>query len=248
MLANNVGLPPGVIEGLNMLNRGIITEADFALLIEQSDTRIAWGPFILQLRRMLLTVHDAVELRLRNYFTTDQQMYDYTALHGLTQQDTDLLFEVTGRPLSQHQTFIGTIRGGELGGDITDIEPAYLDSLRKSNIRPEYYNLSWAQRYNYPPFFQTVNLLKQGTIDAATATQWLTFEGYEPGAIKTVVDGVTGGTAGGKRLTVAQLKAAWREGQLTDAAVTAQLETLGYSAEQATLLLDTWKATPASGA
>ena len=72
-----------------MLNRGIINEAAFYLLIEQSDARLAWGPFLLQLRRMLLTPHEYAELYIRGWIS-QQEMYDGTALHGLTQADTDL--------------------------------------------------------------------------------------------------------------------------------------------------------------
>jgi hypothetical protein len=240
VLANNVGLPPGVIEGLNMLNRGIINEADFALLIEQSDTRIAWGPFILQLRRMLLTPHEAVELRLRNYFTTDQQMYDYTALHGLTPADTDLLFEVTGRPLSWHQVWTGTQRGGSLGGPIDMIDPAFLDSLRKSNVRPEYYNLAWYDRNPVPAVFMVRQWLKDGG-DVGQARTWLKDQGWLDPDIDAIVNEYAATpTTTGKTLTRAEIRAGWKAGTISPADTLTRLEAEGLSAADAQLLLNTW--------
>ena len=177
-LARNVGLPPGVIEGLNMLNRGIIDVPSFYLLIEQSDARLSWGPFLLQLRRMLLTTHEVVEGRLRAWITTDEEMYARTALHGLTKDDTDLLFKITGRPPSPHRVFIGLRRGGKYEGPTTDIDPAFLKAQQESNERPEWYNLDWATRFTKPSIFFVRQWLKDGH-DPAKAQTWLWEEGWE---------------------------------------------------------------------
>jgi hypothetical protein len=173
LLARNVGLPPGVIEGLQMLNRGIINEASFALLIEQSDARLSWGPFLLQLRRLLLTAHDYVELNLRGYISK-QEMYDGTALHGMTPEDSDLLFEVLGRPLTVHQITTGLARGGVFRPLPNEIKDPYQASVHEANIKPSYYDLAIANRYNYPPLFQLNVLVKAGAIDPPTAADWAT--------------------------------------------------------------------------
>lgn len=240
-MIGSIGLPMGAIEAARAEFRQIITKGAYYQAILEGDTRPEWADSIYEAARQIPTAHDAIEMRLRNYFTTDQQMYDSTARHGMSQADTDLLFKVTGRPLSFHETFIGTIRGGVLGGPIDAIEPAFLDSLRKSNIRPEYYPIAWAQRYVYPSAFVTRSLAQAGELDYADTLQILTYEGWEPTLAAKVAATWTGSQgATPKTLTRAEIKAALKADKLTDAQALARLSAEGLSAEDARLLLDTW--------
>jgi hypothetical protein len=179
VLARNVGLPPGVVEGLQMLRRGIINEADFALLIEQSDTRIAWGPALLQLQAAILTAHEAADLRLRGYINTDA-MYYLGGLSGYSTGDMDLLLEDIGRPLPVHQITTGLERGGVFDGTDQTVPDPYLSSLEQSNIKPPWYSLAYANRYTYPGYFVLKALVADGGITTDQAATYLLYEGWEP--------------------------------------------------------------------
>lgn len=254
-IARNVGLPPGVIEGLNMLNRGIINEDAFYLLIEQSDARLAWGPFLLQLRRMLLTPHEYAELYLRGWITLPEA-YAGASLHGLENSDLDLLVEMIGRPISAKQVVTGLARGGTFGGIYEGVPEPFLSSIRESNIRPEWGNLDYANRYTYPSLFQLNALVKANAINPDTAKDWATKEGLAPEVVEalyTFWQGEQGGTAGTpavkpKAFTYSQIHQAWRHAIFTDAEAVTELEAIGYPAAKAQTLLQTWQATPSSAA
>ena len=238
-IARNVGLPPGVIEGLNMLNRGIINEAAFYLLIEQSDARLAWGPFLLQLRRMLLTPHEYAELYIRGWIS-QADMYDGTALHGLTESDSDLLAEMIGRPLAVHQVTTGEARGGTFGGNYEGVPEPYLSALRQSNVRPEWGNLAYANRYTYPSYFVIKPLVASGAITVAEATQIFENQGWPPDlAAKASASFASSGGGGTKPkvLSDATIRSLFKNDTLTEAEAVTRLEANGLTAADAALYL-----------
>lgn len=254
-LARNVGLPPGVIEGLNMLNRGIIDEPSFYLLIAQSDARLSWGEFLIQLRRMILTPHEYAELYLRGWIKL-QDAYDGAALHGLEPSDLDLLVEMIGRPISAKQIVTGLARGGTFGGIYEGVPEPFLSSIRESNIRPEWGNLDYANRYTYPSLFQLNALVKANAIDPDTARDWAIKEGLAPEVVDALYkfwqgeqgSSTTAPAVKPKTFTYSQIHQAWRHSIFTDAAALAELEAIGYPAAKAQTLLQTWQATPSTAA
>lgn len=184
-LARIIGLPASPDLAARMVFRGIIEETDFYRAISEGNTRNEWAKFLFEGFRQIPTAHDGIEYRLRGW-TDDAGMYAQTARHGMSKDDTDLLFKVLGRPLSFHQVFIGLRRGGEYDGPTDAIDPAFLKSLRESNIRPEWYNLAWAQRYSYPTAFVLRTLTEAGDITGPQVEQILLDEGWEPNLAKLV--------------------------------------------------------------
>src|SRR5205085_6828824 len=144
-----VGLPVSPDAAARATFRKIIDRVDFDRAISEGNTRNEWRDPLFEGFRQIPTAHDGIEGRLRGWIG-DDAMYAETARHGMSKADTDLLFKITGRPLSWHQVFIGLRRGGVYDGPTDAIEPAFLKALRESNIRPEWYNLAWALRYSYP--------------------------------------------------------------------------------------------------
>lgn len=179
VLVGEIGLPMSLHEAASAYFRKIIELPDFYKAVAQGDTRPAWGPFILEQARQIPTAHDGIEARLRGW-TDDAGMYAQTARHGMSEADTDLILKVSGRPLSFHQVFIGERRGGTYDGPTTGIDAAFLKSLQESNVRPEWYNLAWAQRYAYPTAFVLRSLTQTGEISEQDAHNVLLFEGWEP--------------------------------------------------------------------
>jgi hypothetical protein len=246
-LIGSIGLPMSTHEAASAYFRNIITLGAYNQSILEGDVRPEWAPFILDQARQILTAHDHVELRLRGWYGSDQEMYDGTAQHGMSPANTDLMFKVLGRPISQHQVFIGLRRGGVYDGDTSQIDPAYLKSQQESNIRPEWYNLEWSQRETLPSLFVVRQWLKDGG-DTTVAHDWLYEEGYREVDIQRIITqyAPSGTTTTGKNLTYSQIHQAWRANQLSSTEAITQLEALGYSPQQAQLLLNTWQGSPPS--
>jgi hypothetical protein len=188
-----VGLPLALVQAAQAYFRGVIELDDFYRAVSEGNTRNEWRDAALEVSRQIPTAHDGVEARLRGWID-DAGMYAQTARHGMSKADTDLVFKVLGRPLSFHQVFIGERRGGTYNGPTGQIDAAFLKSLQESNIRPEWYNLAWAQRYNYPTAFVLRSLTESGDINQHDAEQILLFEGWEPTLAHKVSVKWAGGT------------------------------------------------------
>jgi hypothetical protein len=176
----SVGLPPGHAEAQELLNRGLIDAAEFATMIREGHTKTKYTDVLRTAAQYVLTPINYVEGRLRGWID-DAAMYAGTSLRGVSKEDTDLLFKIHGRPLSWHQIWIGLRRGGTYNGPTASIDPAFLSGLRQSDIRPEWYDLAWAQRFTYPTAFVLRALTESGDITEQEAHDILLFQGWEPG-------------------------------------------------------------------
>jgi hypothetical protein len=171
------------------------------------------------------------------------------ALTGHTPEQMDLLFQNHGRPLSWHQIFIGLRRGGTYQGDIGGIDPAFLKGLRESDIRPEWYNLAWAQRFTYPAAFVLRALVQGGDLTAAEGEQILLFEGWEPTLAKKVTaKWAQGSSAAAKEATASDVLTLYDGEHATRAATLTALEDLGYPVDEAATKLDVLDARRVVGA
>lgn len=165
-----VGLPLALVEAAQATFRGIITEDDFQRAVREGNTRNEWGPAALEVSREILTAHDYAELQLRGYLTRDERLA-LTAQHGMTDANSDLLYDVLGRAPAIHQILIGLRRGGTYQGPTDGIPPEYLSALERGNIRPEYYNLAYAGRESFPSYFVIRPLVQSGAITEERATE-----------------------------------------------------------------------------
>lgn len=238
ILVGNAGLPPGIMEGLSLLNRGEITADDFSRLVGESNMRNEWGQVLLALRRMILTPHEYAELRVRGWID-DAAMYAGGALHGMEEADQHLLYEMTGRPIPVHQVTTGEARGGAYDGPTDAIPEAYLRSLEEGNLRPEWYALAYANRYTLPSAFVLRQLLTDGTLTAAEGEAYMLQLGWPPTLAKQVAAAYGGGGgARGKAETRAELASEYEGGFISPAEYQASLEALGYSGTALALELE----------
>jgi hypothetical protein len=173
------GLAMGPVQAAQAHFRGILSLNDYELTIARGDLFPAFADPVLEVSRQIPSATDYVQGRLRGWIDT-AAMDAGAARHGMTAADTDLLFKIHGRPLSFHQVFIGLRRGGVYDGPTTSIDTAFLTALRQSDIRPEWYNLAWAQRYNYPTAFVLRALTEAGDLTQQETEQILLYEGWEP--------------------------------------------------------------------
>lgn len=192
VMMRNVGLPPGPGELLQLLNRGKITDVDFFRGIAEGNTRNEWAPFLLNLRRRLLTPHEYAELDLRGIIPTAARNSG-AALSGMEPTDTQLLFELLGRPLNVHEITTAVARGGSYGGVYEGVPEPYLDAIRRSAIRPEYGNLAWHNRYTYPSAFVLRSLAQSGDLPPEEVEPTLLRIGWEPSFAAKVAVAWTGG-------------------------------------------------------
>lgn len=179
VLTRIVGLPASPDLAARMVYRGIIERVDFDRAVSEGNTRNEWAPFLFEGFREIATVHEYVQARLRAWIG-DDELHAGAARHGMSVDDVELLLKVQGRPLSWHQVFIGLRRGGQYDGPVGELDAAFLKSLEESDIRPEWYNLAWAQRYSYPSAFVLRALTTAGELTEDEAHTILLNIGWPP--------------------------------------------------------------------
>lgn len=179
------GLPPGLVQMLQLLNRGEVTEDDVRRSVSQSNLRNEYMDAVLALRRHLLTPHEYAEAELRGIMPHGEAQAG-AALSGIEEDDYGTLFQILGRPLAVHAITQGLAHGETLGGSYADVPEPYRDAIRRSNIRPEYARLAYANRYTYPSAFVLRGLTQSGDLTETQARDILRFEGWDPQLAATV--------------------------------------------------------------
>jgi hypothetical protein len=248
------GRPMSLHEAASAYFRGIIERADYELAVAEGDTRNEWRDAILEQAREISTAHDAVENHLRGY-SDAPTMYARASRHGMSTEDTNIIFQNAGRPLVAHQITTGLARGGVFHPEPNEQTDPYDAAVRESNVKPSYYDLWFANRYSYPSLFQLNALVKANAITADTAKDWAEKEGLAPEVVDALFtfwqgeQAKAGGATGTKpkTFTYSQIHQAWRHSVFTDAQAVTELEAIGYPAARAQTLLATWKATVAAG-
>lgn len=269
IMVGNAGLPLGLHEMLELMNRGEMEASDVQRGIAESNLRNEYQDVALALARRLLTPHEYAELYLRGWIEHDA-MTAGTALSGMTPDDTELLYDVLGRPLAIHQVTTGLARGGvyddpgkpdtpgtlraelvakmQAAGYSLAEAHAFVDAAQESNIRPQFYDLALANRYTMPGAFVVRSLLQDGAIDEARGEQILTWEGWPPDLAKQVAThyaGKAGGTSdtvvkSQRTSAVTAIRKAYLAGNLANVSAVEQLEAVGVSADEATRSLAIW--------
>jgi hypothetical protein len=248
VLVENTGLPPGPATLQSAVNRGLMDQATFDEGIREGHTKTKYVDLLYQMREAVLHANDYVTNTIRGW-SDAAAMHAGGALTGHTPEQMDLLFQNHGRPLSWHQIFIGLRRGGVYDGGTAGIDPAFLKGLRESDIRPEWYDLAWAQRHTYPAAFVLRGLVQSGDISQAEGEQILLYEGWEPTLAKTVsAKWAQGTTAAAKEATAADLLALWDGEKATTAETHTALVALGYPAAEAQAKMDVVEARRVTGA
>lgn len=167
--------------------RKILTQNDYLLTIARGDLFPAYADPMLEVSRQILTAGEYVEGFLRGW-TTQQAMYDGTAKHGMTQADTDLLFDISGRPTSIRQVYVGLARGATYPSSYGDVPEPFRDALRQSNIRPEWSSIAYENRYSLPSAFVVRALLTDGAIDQARGQSIFEHSGWPPDLAQLVAE------------------------------------------------------------
>lgn len=246
-MARIIGLPASPDLAARMHFRKIITEGAFNQAILEGNTRGEWAPFLLEGFREIPTAEQYVEAHLRGWIT-QADMYAGTALHGMSQADTDLEFQVHRRPLTPHQIKQATARGASFNPAPGEIQNAYSAAAHQSSLGPEWYELYAALAPSYPSLFITNRLVTQGTISATTGADWLKKAGTADEVV-TAMEQSWSGTAtvaADPHVTKAQTQLwtathkSYIGGEINDTTATTALSAAGVAAAAVPQILTLW--------
>lgn len=250
-----VGLPLSLEQAASAYFRKIINLDAFARAVAEGNTRIEWGPAALEQARQILTAGEYAELQLRGFLTEANRRL-HTAKHGMTQADSDLLYDVLGRSITVHAVTTGLARGGRykpppatLAQQEAGIPADYLAALQRSNIRPEWYDLAYANRYSYPSAFVLRALTQAHDLTQAESEAILLDIGWKPDLALKVSTRWAGGTGAAADPHVKQAKTqlwstthrSYLAEESTDADVTPRFSLLGIPAAAQTEILTLWQ-------
>lgn len=242
------GLPPGIGEALQMLRRGIIGTTEFAQIVREGHTKTKYTDELLKLQNQVLSAATYTRAFLKGHISRDA-MHAGGALTGYTAGDMDLWELTEGRPATVHEIHIGYARGATLPG-ATDEHDAVTTAVRQSDIRPEYTDLLWAQRYTYPSAFVLRGLAQSGDLGNEQAVEQILLEvGWKPDFAAKVATAWTSGTTGGGDTHAAKAQTqlwntthrSYIAHEISDATATTALEAAGVASGSVPAVLNLWK-------
>jgi hypothetical protein len=179
IMVGRSGLSLAPVMAANAWFRGLIGDNDFLLAIAEGDLRTEWAETVREVSRQILTSGEYAELELRGFLTPAQRRTK-TAQHGMSQDDSDLLYDVMGRAPGVHAITTGLARGATFPSDYSGIPEPYKSAIQRSNIRPEYADIEYHDRYTYPSGFQVKAETQSGDLPQPTAEQLLLEMGWKP--------------------------------------------------------------------
>ena len=226
---------------------------DYLLAISEGDLRTEWADAVKETAREILTAGQYAELQLRGFLSAEQRRA-LTHQHGMSDFDSDLLFDVLGRSLNVHQMLTGDRRMDAYGPPPSGIPDAYLHALQRENLRPEYYARAYANRHSLPSAFVVRSLLTDGALTEGEGENLYLYEGWPSDLAKKVATHYAAKASGGgadshvtkalgKEWTTAQSSYIARESTLADVQPT--LDALAIPAAAQAEIVASWDRTRA---
>jgi hypothetical protein len=197
VMVGSIGRPPGPNELARAVFRKLIELPDFNRGILEGDTRPEWAQTFLDVSREILTANQYAELELRGFFDTPTRRTK-TAQHGMSEADSDSLVDLLGRSISVHQVTTGLARGGVYPGSYTKVPEPFKSAIQRSNIREEWAELDYANRYTYPTGFQIKAEATAGDLSETDTEQLLLELGWAPKWAAFFAKAWTAATGGAK--------------------------------------------------
>jgi hypothetical protein len=241
------GLPPGAMDALVLLRRGHIDEATYRQIVREGHVKTKYTDALLALRNRILSAADWANLWLRGW-VTEQEAKAGGARDGYGPKEMELLYLNRGRPATVRQAHIGFARGGRLPGAANE-EETLRRSVQQSNIRTEWFDLLYAQRYTYPSAFVIRALTQEGTFDRATSERILIESGWNPEYARLAAEAWSGAGAGAPKMRWAERARSrlftsahndYMDGNADEADARALLAPLGLAPSEADTVLALW--------
>jgi hypothetical protein len=180
------GLSLAPILATQALFRGKLTHNDWLLAIAEGDLRTEWAETLREAARSIPSPGNFVQEHLRGWVDA-QAMYAGTARHGMTQADTDVLYQIERRPLNPHAITTGLARGGNFNPQPGGLTDPYEASVHQADLGPEWYDLAIANKYLYPSAFVLRSLAQAGDLGGQPQVEQVLLEiGWKPSFASTV--------------------------------------------------------------
>lgn len=229
--------------------RGALTDNDWLLAIAEGDLRTEWAETLKAAARAIPSPGEWMELALRGWITLAEAEAG-AALHGMTQPNADLLYQLKRRPLSPHQIKQALARGATFDTTNAPYADPYLASVHEANLGPEWYDMAISLQGAYASIFVTNRLVTGGTITPDTGMTWLQKGGYADEVVTALHDSWTasGSTAADKDVASAATKLKTRThssyvaAEIDDTAATTALGAAGVAAAAVPQILTLWQA------
>lgn len=251
-LIDESGEPPGIMQMIELLRRDLIGEERFYQAVAYSRTKTEYICDLLNLRYETMSAADAVESYIKgipikpNDFVTqgltppagaDEQKlrYEFYAAMfrrggGLPSQ-WDLMWQAAGDA-------IGVAKSASLlaHGEITEAEWNLI--VGRSRINPLFYDVAKKENIKYFSAFQVGAIVEADPSLAPQATTWLLQDGYPRDQVVAYIAAKAGGkVAKPRNETATMVEAAYEAGIIDHGGALTELQTLGYHAAEADLIL-----------
>ena len=239
IMTDTAGQSIGTEEALLLLRRRQIGEAEFERIIRYSNVRNDFIPDIKLLQYAPPSVGEVITGALKHHLD-DTTAQAYMSDAGIDPKvNYAWMKAAAGRPPGIEQ-IIHLWNLNTAGVLNTGVDEATVDAaVEQSDINDTYLPAVKMLRHYFPPPRSIIPMLRSGGINEAEARQLLTAYGVgEPWATAFVTEAHTTKTSTAKELSLSQVTRLLEGGFITPAEATARLTTIGYPADQITLLLD----------
>jgi hypothetical protein len=243
---SGLSLAPGL--AAQAFFRQLINHNDFVLAIAEGDLRTEWAQTLLDASRQILTAGEYAELELRGFIDAPTRR-TLTQQHGMSDADSNRLHDVLGRAPGVHALTTGLARGGTYPGKYANVPEPYRSAIQRSNIREEFAEIEYADRFTYPSAFVLRSLAQAGDLGGQQAVEQVLLEiGWKPSFAKQVSTAWTGGVAAGDKHVAKAETSLWSTthksfvaAEIDDATATTALTAAGVAAASIPAVLALWK-------
>lgn len=170
---------PGISDALDMLRRGILSQAEFTVTLQRQGVPDTYVALWLKLRNILLPPADAALAVLRGNLTQEQGAA-IAAQWGMTAADFQVTIDNTGEPLGLEQLLEAYRRG------FID-KPTLERGIRQSRVRNEWIPTAEKLRYSPLTVADAVNAVVQNYLTSQDAASIAEQNGLAPGAVATLI-------------------------------------------------------------
>jgi hypothetical protein len=233
VFVNNTGEPPAAEQLDEALRRGFIDQARYEKGIRQSRIRDEWIDVLLALRYEPMSVADAVNAVVQNYFTQDQGLQK-ALQNGLEAADFAVLVETAGEPLAR-----GEMEQLYNRGLVTQAEVE--QAIRESHTKDKYVTLAFDLHEKLPEPRQVVSMITHGVVTKDEGTKLLMEQGFTAQVAGFLIaEGTATKLGAHKTLTIAEIKSLYTDGIFSRAQTESLLEGMGYDAADSAYLISSW--------
>jgi hypothetical protein len=134
---------------------------------------------VLEYARQIPTARDFFENALRGYHTLEWAQKE-AERHGMTHEDSLVIYQNAGRPMNIRQITQALSRGGVFEPEPGELTDPYEAATVEGSVKPAYYKLFKALKYTLPSPFVMRSLTESGVWTEAKAAKRLKDIGWIP--------------------------------------------------------------------